>query len=158
MARATPILVFNAGSATLKYRLIDDGHDLVADIVEHIGEPGGPTDHGEAAGAAIVKLGDDERVHDHIRRLAAVGHRVVHRGDRWHVPTIVVDPGEATIEAFAPLAPAHTPAALAVIRAARRAYPDVPHVAVFDTAFHATLPAAASTYPLDRDVAATHGI
>ncbi|HEY7175437.1 MAG TPA: acetate/propionate family kinase [Micromonosporaceae bacterium] len=158
MARATPILVFNAGSATLKYRLIDDRHDLIADIVEHIGEPGGPADHGEAAAAAIAKLGDDERVHDHIRRLAAVGHRVVHGGDRLHEPTIVDDGVEAAIDAFAPLAPAHNPAALAVIRAARRAYPEVPHVAVFDTAFHATLPAAAATYPVDRDVAAAHGI
>jgi acetate kinase len=162
MADSARILVFNAGSSTLKYRLIDTGRDTVArvvfsGVVEHIGEPGGPADHGAAVAPALQRLanGDPGGV---AAPLVAVGHRVVHGGDELREPTIVDDRVEAAIDRWTPLAPAHNPAALAVIRAARSAYPDVPHIAVFDTAFHATLPEAAAIYPVDRAVAAAHGI
>jgi acetate kinase len=156
MAEPSPILVFNAGSSTLKYRLIADDHDLWTGTVEHIGEPGGPEDHRAAVESALADLRS--------RELGpagdpwAIGHRVVHGGADVRSPTVIDDDVVAAIGRWAPLAPAHNPAALAVIRAARAAFADIPHVAVFDTAFHATLPEAASTYAIDRVVAAEHGI
>jgi len=155
MADSAPILVFNAGSSSLKYRLLDGGRDIVAGIVEHIGEPDGPVDHAAAVAPALQRLSD---ACNEPRRPLAVGHRVVHGGDELREPTIVDDRVEAAIDRWAPLAPAHNPAALAVIRAARAAYPDVPHVAVFDTAFHATLSDAAASYPIERKVAEANGI
>ena len=158
MVDTAPILVFNAGSATLKFRLIEMGRDVVDSVIEHIGEADGPDDHAAAADTALATLRGDEAARRTLGRLVAVGHRVVHGGDELRAPVVVDDSVETIIDRWTPLAPAHNPAALAVIRAGRRAYPDVPHVAVFDTAFHATLPAAAATYPIDRDVAATLGI
>jgi acetate kinase len=162
MVEPSPILVFNAGSSTLKYRLIMGDHDLRAGIVEHIGERGGPHDHGAAVASALADLrsggagtADEPRAID---GPWAVGHRVVHGGAELRSPTVIDDDVLAAIDRWTPLAPAHNPAALAVIRAARAAFADIPHVAVFDTAFHATLPEAASTYAIDRAVAAAHGI
>jgi acetate kinase len=91
-------------------------------------------------------------------RFAAVGHRVVHGADRYRWPVLVDDAVLAGIEELAELAPLHNPAAAGGIRAARAALPGVPQVAVFDTAFHATLPPAASTYALDRDLSTRYGI
>jgi acetate kinase len=76
----------------------------------------------------------------------AVGHRVVHGGDRFVEPTLIDDGVIAEIDALSPLAPLHNVPALAAIREARAALPDIPHVAVFDTAFHATMPEQAATY------------
>ena len=78
----------------------------------------------------------------------AVGHRVVHGGDRFREPVVIGESVLAELDAISELAPLHNPPSLTAIEAARRALPDVPHVAVFDTAFHATLPEEASTYPL----------
>ncbi len=80
----------------------------------------------------------------------AVGHRVVHGGSRFVQPTLIDDEVVAEIEALSPLAPLHNVPALAAIREARAALPDVPHVAVFDTAFHASIPEEASTYAVPR--------
>src|SRR4029450_7656000 len=88
----------------------------------------------------------------------AVGHRVVHGGARFRAPTVIDDEVIAAIRDLERLAPLHNPANLAGIEVARRLRPDVPHVAVFDTAFHADLPAAAATYALDAELAARHGI
>ncbi|ROP43149.1 acetate/propionate family kinase [Pseudokineococcus lusitanus] len=90
--------------------------------------------------------------------LVAVGHRVVHGGERFSAPALVDDDLEQAVEELAALAPLHNPANLEGIRVARRAVPDVPHVAVFDTAFHATVPPAAHTYALDRALARRHGV
>ena len=124
------ILVVNAGSATLKLRLLD-GDRVEAD---HVIEPW----DGTADTAALDGMGDVD----------AVGHRVVHGGRDLTAPTVIDDTVVAHIEALAPLAPLHQPRAASAIRAARRSYPDVPHVACFDTAFHTTMPAAARTYAL----------
>jgi acetate kinase len=78
----------------------------------------------------------------------AVGHRVVHGGPRFDRPALVDDALEQAIEALTPLAPLHNRPALAALRKARAALPDVPHVAVFDTAFHRTMPPEASTYAI----------
>jgi acetate kinase len=80
----------------------------------------------------------------------AVGHRVVHGGSRFVQPTLIDDEVVAEIDALSPLAPLHNVPALAAIREARLALPDVPHVAVFDTAFHASIPEEASTYAVPR--------
>ncbi len=89
---------------------------------------------------------------------AAVGHRVVHGGARFFEPTPITPLVEINIEELSVLAPLHNPANLAGIVAAKRAFPDVPHVAVFDTAFHQTLPPAAYTYAIDAGLAAHHRI
>jgi acetate kinase len=88
----------------------------------------------------------------------AVAHRVVHGGDRFVEPVRITDAVEAGIEALAPLAPLHNPVNLAGIRAARAALPDVPQVAVFDTAFHATLPRRARSYALPAELTERHGL
>ncbi len=88
----------------------------------------------------------------------AVGHRVVHGGARFFEPTLITPLVEINIDDLGVLAPLHNPANLAGIRAARQAFPDVPHVAVFDTAFHQTLAPAAYTYAIDDELAASHRI
>ncbi|GAA3760707.1 acetate kinase [Microbacterium kribbense] len=88
----------------------------------------------------------------------AVGHRVVHGGARFFEPTLITPLVQESIEELEVLAPLHNPANLAGIVAAERAFPDVPHVAVFDTAFHQTLPPAAYTYAIDAELAAAHRI
>jgi acetate kinase len=88
----------------------------------------------------------------------AVGHRVVHGGARFFEPTLITPLVEINIDELSVLAPLHNPANLAGIRAAKAAFPDVPHVAVFDTAFHQTLPPAAYTYAIDAALAEAHRI
>jgi acetate kinase len=149
------ILVINCGSSSVKYRLVDpaDHATVRGGIVERIGEPGGDAaDHHEA----LRRVADD--VDGAGRKLTAVGHRVVHGGTRFTAPTVIDDEVVTAIRDLSPLAPLHNPANLAGIELARARYPDVPHVAVFDTAFHATLPAAAATYAVDAELAARLGI
>ncbi len=88
----------------------------------------------------------------------AVGHRVVHGGARFFEPTVITPLVEINIEDLSVLAPLHNPANLQGIRAAKRAFPDIPHVAVFDTAFHQTLAPAAYTYAIDRELAEAHRV
>jgi acetate kinase len=92
------------------------------------------------------------------RAPVAVGHRVVHGGARFFEPTLVTPLVEINIDELSVLAPLHNPGALQGIKAARAAFPDLPHVAVFDTAFHQTLPPAAYTYAIDRALAEEHRI
>ena len=92
------------------------------------------------------------------RDVEAVAHRVVHGGERFREPVVIDDEVEDELAALADLAPLHNHPALTAIESARRALPDVPHVAVFDTAFHATLPPEASTYALPRRFRDEYGI
>lgn len=135
------VLVLNTGSSSLKYQLIDV--DALATrcrgLIEHV------QDHGLALAEALTRIEADTPGFEP-QRLLAVGHRVVHGGSRFRAPTLITAEVEAAIEELSPLAPLHNPAALLGIRAATRAFPGLAQVAVFDTAFHATLPAAASTY------------
>jgi acetate kinase len=110
------------------------------------------SDHAVALREAMSVLGRA------VEQVAAVGHRVVHGGTRFRAPAVVDERVCAAIEELVPLAPLHNPANLAGIRVARERFPDVPHVAVFDTAFHATLPPAALTYALDASLASRWGI
>ncbi|HEY2792998.1 MAG TPA: acetate kinase [Micromonosporaceae bacterium] len=112
-------------------------------LIEHIGEPGGPRDHTEALRAAAPDMRLDSP------DLTAIGHRLIHGGDEFVAPTLITDDVVAAIDRLAPLAPLHNPPALAGVAVARAARPDLPHVAVFDTAFHASIPAAAYTYAID---------
>jgi acetate kinase len=147
------VLVFNSGSSSLKYRLLDGAETVSAGLVEQIGEAGSDTpDHT----AALARVAEELNLAD--APLDAVGHRVVHGGTRFRAPVRVDDDVVAEIRALIPLAPVHNPANLAGIEVARKLRPDVPHVAVFDTAFHATLPDAAATYALDRELAHAYGI
>ena len=82
--------------------------------------------------------------------IVAVGHRVVHGGQRYRDPTLIDDEVVSAIRELSQLAPLHNAAALGAIEDARRALPDVPHVAVFDTAFHATMPEQATTYAVPQ--------
>jgi acetate kinase len=146
------ILVLNCGSSSLKYALVSTNDVVRRGLVEQIGEPGGPTDHA----AALRSVADELALHD--RGLRAVGHRVVHGGTRFREPALIDEDVLAGIRDLVPLAPLHNPANLTGIEAARAQRPDLPHVAVFDTAFHATLPEAAATYAIDAWIAARFGI
>jgi acetate kinase len=156
---AGPVLVLNAGSSSLKYQLVEPaGGDVRAKgTIERIGEDGsGVADHH----AAVQQMGRqvaDAGVDLATAGIRAVGHRVVHGGPDFSDPVVLDDAVVDQIRALSPLAPLHNPGAVAGIEAAR-AHLDVPHVAVFDTAFFATLPAAAQTYALPRELAAEHRI
>jgi acetate kinase len=163
------VLVFNCGSSSIKYQLIDPGSRTrrATGTVERIGEPApGLLTHQSADGAPYRV----ERVFaDHEDGLTAilaafaaagpdldagppvaVGHRVVHGGERFTAPVLLDDAVVAAIGALDPLAPLHNPANLAGIRVARRAFPALAQVAVFDTAFHRSLPPSAYTYAVPR--------
>jgi acetate kinase len=149
------VLVLNAGSSSLKYQLLepDSGESLADGTVDQIGEPSSPiADHGSALQAAFERL-SDEGIDLNACGLAAVGHRVVHGGAVFYRPTVVDDEVVAELEKVSALAPLHNPPALQGIEMARRMLPDVPHVAVFDTAFFHDLPGAAATYAIDRKLA-----
>ncbi|HEY5845062.1 MAG TPA: acetate kinase [Mycobacterium sp.] len=164
------VLVLNSGSSSLKYSMVqpDTGVSVAHGIVERIG--------GEQSIATLeyggLKLRRETRVADHDAALrltfemfaeagghletlglVAVGHRVVHGGRDLYRPTVVDDALVATLEELAPLAPLHNPPAVLGIEVARRILPDLPHVAVFDTAFFHDLPEAAATYAIDRETA-----
>ncbi|MDT0180330.1 acetate kinase [Microbacterium sp. ARD31] len=181
----TPVLVVNSGSSSFKYQLIDmDAETVLASgLVERIGEGTGRATHtvpapagGEAAYTDATYT-REQPIADHTAGFAvmleafaqdgpslddsppiAVGHRVVHGGARFFEPTPVTPLVEINIDELSVLAPLHNPANLAGIAAARKAFPDVPHVAVFDTAFHQSLPPAAYTYAIDAELAASHRI
>lgn len=153
------VLVLNCGSSSIKYQLIDPAgpNRLAKGLVERIGEADDVPDHAAALRRVVAELEDGCGPLAELG-LAAVGHRIVHGGDRFAEPVVVDDGVELAIEELAPLAPLHNPPGLTALRLARRELPDVPHVAVFDTAFHQTLPPVAYTYALERDLAAEHGV
>jgi acetate kinase len=173
----------NAGSSSLKYQLVetDSGTVWASGLVERIGEEEAAHSHRTrvraGADAAMSTTSAAGRIADHTEAFAAisdafdetgriaevgdlvgVGHRVVQGADRFSEPTLVTDEVLVAVEALNPLAPLHNPAAVAGLRSARAAFPALPHVAVFDTAFHASMPPAAYTYAIDRSVAREHRI
>ncbi|SFN89493.1 acetate kinase [Geodermatophilus obscurus] len=170
------VLVVNCGSSSLKYRLVDvaAGEALAWGLAERIGQPEGRLTHARAGAEPDVA---EQPLPDHEAALTAalaafdrtgpaladaglvaVAHRVVHGGDRFSAPVLVDDDVLRAVRELAALAPLHNPVNAVGIDVARRAFPDLPHVAVFDTAFHATLPAAASTYAVPREWAREHGV
>lgn len=150
----TQIFVVNSGSSSIKYQVVDLASEasVLSGLIERIGEAGSDVpDHETGMRQVLARLGTGFAI-------AAVGHRVVHGGEAYTQATIITDEVESGIDGLSPLAPLHNPANLLGIRAARAALPDVSHVAVFDTAFHHTLPPAAYTYAIDADLAREHGI
>jgi len=142
------ILVFNAGSSTLKFGVFDE-----------------QTLECRASGA--VEEMPTDRVFEHLlqnhslsslKEITAVGHRVVHGGDRFRTPTLISRDVVTQIERLSPLCPLHNPPALRMLESARRALPGIAQVAVFDTAFFATLPAHRTIYPLPYEWNAEWGI
>jgi len=149
----TVVLVLNSGSSSIKYQLLrmDDEVVLEGGTVERIGEAGEVPDHRAGIDAILASI-------DLTSPIAAVGHRVVHGGSRFTGPTLIDDEVDRAIDELSVLAPLHNPANLVGIRAAREALPDVPQVAVFDTAFHQTMPPEAYTYAIEPRLAEEHGI
>lgn len=176
-ANATRVLVLNSGSSSVKYQLLDMGNGTrpAVGLVERIGEetsrvvhtgPGGAGKR-ERTGpipdhAAALKAVADELAHDGLGldspELAAIGHRVVHGGLKFSAPTLITDEVLAEIERLVPVAPLHNPANITGIRTARALRPDLPQVAVFDTAFHTTMPEYAARYAIDVETADAHRI
>jgi acetate kinase len=166
VSAAARVLVVNTGSSSLKYQLIDPGTGewVAKGLAERIGEDA-PRLHHETSTGSVVEREADLPDHaaaltvmlqllgDDTAGLLAVGHRVVHGGSEYREPVVVDDAVEETIERLIPLAPLHNPAGLLGIRELRRLLRDVPHVAVFDTAFHSTMPAEAYTYAIPVDLA-----
>jgi acetate kinase len=132
------VLVVNAGSSSLKLRVLD-GSDQVTGTAD-LPAPRGAAD-AAAVGPALASLGDAD----------AAGHRIVHGGTSFTGPVRIDDGVLARLRALTSLAPLHQPKSLAAVEAVRRARPGLPAVACFDTAFHATIPAAAATYALPRE-------
>jgi acetate kinase len=132
------VLVVNAGSSSLKLRLLDADDQVVAS--RDLPAPGGLTAAGSIA-RAVGELG----------AIDAVGHRIVHGGTEFHEP-VRIDAGVvARLRYLTDLAPLHQPKALAALDAVAACLPGIPAVGCFDTAFHATIPAAAATYALPRE-------
>jgi acetate kinase len=168
---AGTVLVLNSGSSSLKYQLVepDTGTSIFDGIVERIGEEtskaklrlgeakiereGRVADHEAALRLAFDLVAEAGESLDNLG-LVAVGHRVVHGGPNLYRPTLVDDDLVEELRELASLAPLHNPPAVLGIEVARKVLPDLPHVAVFDTAFFHNLPAAAANYAIDREVAA----
>ncbi|MFI6408565.1 acetate kinase [Streptomyces sp. NPDC050548] len=165
---ATRVLVLNSGSSSVKYQLLDmrDGERLALGLVERIGEETsrlkhtcvttgavrewiGPIGDHEAALKAVAEQLATDGLGLDSPELAAIGHRVVHGGQTFTAPTIIDDTVLAEIERLIPVAPLHNPANLVGIRTAMALRPDLPQVAVFDTAFHTTMPESAARYAID---------
>ncbi|MFF4537826.1 acetate kinase [Streptomyces aureus] len=171
------VLVLNSGSSSVKYQLLDmrDGTRLAVGLVERIGEgtsllrhtthATGETrertdtfaDHDAALKAMAEELAVDGLGLDS-PELVAIGHRVVHGGRTFTQPTVIDDEVLAEIERLIPVAPLHNPANLTGIRTAMALRPDLPNVAIFDTAFHTTMPEAAARYAIDVATADEHRI
>jgi len=175
------VLVINCGSSSLKYELFDMAEEavLARGLIERIADPAGEpalvhhrtrrgarvdyeaeiADH-TAAVAEMARLltSGEGKVIDSLHEVDAVGHRVVHGGEEFSQSVVIDAKVIEAIERCAALAPLHNPPNLAGIRAAQQALPEKPHVAVFDTAFHQTMPRMAYLYALPRSLYEEHGV
>ncbi len=167
------VLVVNSGSSSVKFKLLpaDGGPALLAGLAESLGTAG--------PARLILRDGDTKSTEElpanshtsalrailsHVERrgwlpkVAAIGHRVVHGGERFTRSVLITPEVIRDIEAVSALAPLHNPANLLGIRACSELLPAVPQIAVFDTAFHQTMPAEAFTYAIPMDFYREHGI
>ena len=169
------VLVLNCGSSSIKYQLVDvaSGGVPAMGLAERIGEPKGqlwhrgprgeltradPIDDHEAGLRAVLAAFEKTGPRLADANVAVVGHRVVHGGERFAEPALIDNDVLDAIEELSTLAPLHNPANLSGIKVARAALPDLPHVAVFDTAFHQTLPPHAFTYAVPDMWRTAHGV
>jgi acetate kinase len=134
------VLVLNCGSSTVKYRVFDGPDTVARGLAERLSTP---ADFDAALRSATSNISD----------ISLVGHRVVHGGESFQQATVIDDDVVKAIESLVPLAPLHNPPALNGIAVARQLLPDVAQVAVFDTAFHATIPAEGRTFAIDASLA-----
>ncbi len=162
------VLVINSGSSSIKYQLFDmsGAQVLASGLIERIGEPQAVHRHTDYRGGVketeskhaiathrdgLLRIGsvlrESEAIHD-FSELSAIGHRVVHGGEYFTQPTLIDDEVVGRIREMIPLAPLHNPANLMGIEVALQAAPDIPQVAVFDTAFHQSIPQHAWRYAL----------
>ncbi|MGW2224516.1 acetate kinase [Streptomyces formicae] len=175
---ATRVLVLNSGSSSVKYQLLDmrDSSRLAVGLVERIGEETSRLKHTPLTGdagsrereepiadhEAALKAVAEELAADGLGldspELAAIGHRVVHGGLKFTTPTVIDDVVLAEIQRLVPVAPLHNPANITGIRTAQALRPDLPQVAVFDTAFHTTMPESAARYAMDVKTADEHRV
>jgi acetate kinase len=169
-------LVVNCGSSSVKYRLLapETGEVVARGLIERIGEDGSRLEHRGVDARPCELPGpfpDHAAAIDALRRAfdtfgprlddvrpAVVGHRVVHGGSAFTDPVLVNDMVLKSLAELDELAPLQNPANVAAIRIAREVIPDVPHVAVFDTAFHATIPPRASTYAVPQEWRERYGV
>ncbi|MCD4828592.1 MAG: acetate kinase [Candidatus Cloacimonetes bacterium] len=177
MPASQNILIINCGSSSLKYEVyrMPGQESLGKGIVERIGEEQGIInqrskdgalhyelpipDHAAAMAQMSKALLDPEKgMIDDLSQIAAVGHRVVHGGEKYASSVIIDDDVIAAIEENIELAPLHNPANLTGIREAQKLLPGVPQTAVFDTAFHQAMPASAYLYGLPREMYEKHRI
>ena len=168
------VLVLNAGSSSLKFALINavNGDELLSGLGECFGLPdarigwkfeqqkhqvslGDGGNHHQVAVQKIVEIVNQLALGD---QLVAIGHRVVHGGEKFAEATLINDQIIDEIEALSDLAPLHNPANVMGIRAAKAAFPTLPQVAVFDTAFHQTMPAKAFSGAIDNSLYQRYGI
>jgi acetate kinase len=177
VADAGLVLVLNSGSATVKFAVIDpgSGRRVLAGQAERVGTAEAVLHVQRADGAPVAEPLTDGSYQAVIARilghlpgsgsgsgsgpgLVGAGHRVVHGGARFTASVLVDDEVIAAIRAFSPLAPLHNPANLAGIEAVRAARPDLPQVAVFDTAFHQTMPPRAFRYAVPEEWFTRYGV
>ena len=168
------ILVINAGSSSIKYKLFDAKSMavLAAGLVERVGEANGRLTHRTITPSGEQKLVLEQPIASHqdglamvaelladdVAEITAVGHRVVHGGEQFNQTVIIDDEVIAAIRALVPLAPLHNPANLEGIEVAQQIFSDAVQVAVFDTAFHQTMPAAAYRYAIPTALYDEHRI
>ena len=169
------VLVINSGSSSIKYQLInpETGDAIAKGIVERIGEELGEITHTYAGDVTseeraipdhevgmreVLRLFDEKGPALSTAGIVAVGHRVVQGGKYFAGPALITDEVRNLIEQLCPMAPLHNPAHLKGIDVARDLMSDIPHVAVFDTAFFQQLPAKTSTYALNAQVAETYAV
>jgi acetate kinase len=147
------ILVINSGSSSLKWQVREGDEVLAQGLIESIGEEWVP-DHA----AAIEDFNTELAVILQGKTIDAIGHRVVHGGERFGAPVLITPEVIQAIEDLNPLAPLHNPANLLGIRGIAEQWPEKPQVAVFDTAFHRTLPERAWRYAIPDGLYTRHGI
>ncbi len=172
---ASSVLVINSGSSSIKYQLVDPetGDAIAKGIVERIGDSMGIVRHvhGESVTEEEIPIADHTVGMREVLRLfdaegptlaeagiVAVGHRIVQGGCHFDGPALITDEVRDLIEELCPLAPLHNPAHLKGIDVARELMPDVPHVAVFDTAFFQQLPDRSALYALETETAKKYSV
>ncbi len=172
---ASSVLVINSGSSSIKYQLVDPetGDAIAKGIVERIGDSMGIVKHvhGESVTEEEIPVADHTVGMREVLRLfdaegptlaeagiVAVGHRIVQGGRHFDGPALITDEVRDLIEELCPLAPLHNPAHLKGIDVARELMPDVPHVAVFDTAFFQQLPDRSALYALETETAKKYSV
>lgn len=164
-----PVLVINCGSSSIKYALIDPAPDAprLAGLAERLGSADARLKGINSAGGSFshaLPNADHTQVLNAIlnslegRIPGAIGHRIVHGGEKFTQAALIDSDVISAIKATAALAPLHNPANLAGISATQKIFPALPQVAVFDTAFHQTLPVKAYRYALPESLYAEHGI